>query len=124
MTAKEFIADIHEYYGTQYRKGKQRNMIYTYLSKKSSKYLDSLFEVTVKRFSGQYKTLPDIAIFEELTDEVYEDIQARRLEIQQDLSRKAIAADTEPVVSPEEARKFLDDLFKRLKSRCQKGIIA
>ncbi len=124
MTAKEFIINIQEYYGLKYRKGKQANMVFTYLSKKSDRFLDFLFETTVSGFSGQYRTLPDIAIFEELKNDAYEDMQAHELEVQQDLKRKAIASETEAIVPPEEARKFLEDLFKRLKSRRKKDVVA
>ncbi len=68
MKTKEFMFKVQSYYGLKYRDGEHIELVYKYLDSKHENYLTCLYSATVKNFSGQYKTLPDIAIFEGLKD--------------------------------------------------------
>ena len=61
MKTAEFIKQIQDYYGMQYKEG-TLNVLIAWLEKQPVR-LDILFQETIPLFSGQYKTLPDIAIF-------------------------------------------------------------
>ncbi len=78
METKEFIIGIQGYYGQEYRQGIQLNTIASWLSGHGPKYLECVFEATIKSFSGQYKTLPDIAIFEGLKKETWEIFDSKK----------------------------------------------
>lgn len=91
MKTKEFIIKIQNYYGQKYREGEHIELVYKYLNNKNENYLKCLFVATVKNFSGQFKTLPDIAVFEKLKNETYEIIDEQRRKNQiQNLKTKAI----------------------------------
>ena len=91
MVVKDFIKAVQDYYGLEYRQGLQLNLVGNYLNEKSDKYLTCLFSATVKGFSGQYKSLPDIAIFENLSTETYEIMEEQKRKQQiADLTRHAI----------------------------------
>lgn len=72
MEVKEFIRGTQDYYGLEYRKGIHLNTIATYLSEKSEFMLGCLFSAIILEFSGQYKTLPDVAALEKAKDRMYE----------------------------------------------------
>lgn len=78
MKVREFIKGIQEYYGLEYRKGIQLNTIATFLSEKSEYMLSCLFSAVILEFSGQYKTLPDIAVFEGARKRMYEIYDERK----------------------------------------------
>ena len=72
METKEFILGMQEYYGQEYRHGIQLNTIASWLDGHGPRYLECIFEATIKGFSGQYKVLPDIAVFESLKKQAWE----------------------------------------------------
>ena len=76
MTAKDFITKIQAYYGP-YREG-QHEAIALYLSKVREMYLDILYDALLLGYSSQYKTTPDIAIFEEFRLKMRDEVDARR----------------------------------------------
>ncbi len=115
MTAEKFMDDIQEYYGVDYRPGLHRDKIFTYLEGKSERYLDFLFDIVILNFSGQYRTLPDVAIYEKLSRDVYDEIDKYNLKLKQDLSRKALPEETGEIIPPEEARKKLAAITKMLR---------
>lgn len=113
MTTKDFIFKVQEYYGLKYRKGTHIDLIFQYLNSKHENYLTCLYAATVKNFSGQYKTLPDIAIFEGLTSETYDIIEEQKRKSQiADLKRPAITDGDEVDYSEE-----ITELFKNMDSR-------
>ncbi len=116
MKTTEFLTKTQEYYNLKYVKGTQLNMIATYINGKSEYYLDALFVAVTTKFSGQYKTLPDIAIFEKLTEETYSiiDEQKRKAQIQ-DLKTPAITDGDEVDYSDE-----MIDLFEGMDKRFKK----
>ena len=64
MTIQDFLRDIQGYYNLRYSLGTLK-IIFQYLEKQPLLY-DVLFKEVVLSFSGQYKTLPDVAIFEKI----------------------------------------------------------
>ncbi len=115
MKTKEFLFKVQNYYGLKYREGEHITLVYQYLNSKHENYLTCLYSATVKTFSGQYKTLPDIAIFEKLTEETYSiiDEQKRKAQIQ-DLKTPAIT-DGEEVDYSDEMIDLFDGRDKRFK---------
>lgn len=84
MELKIFIKDIQEYYGLIYSDGILKHLL---------KYLDStninleeLFQKTIKKFSGQYKTLPDIAVFENYGADKEESVEFQYPKIESPIS--------------------------------------
>ena len=115
LKTKEFMFKVQSYYGLKYRDGEHIELVYKYLDSKHENYLTCLYSATVKNFSGQYKTLPDIAIFEKLTDKTYEIIEEQKRKSQiTDLSRPAIT-DGDEVDYSEEMKELFDGMDKRFK---------
>lgn len=63
MTVIEFLKDIENYYGLEYREG-QLKYILPFLEKE--KKLERLLKYTFEDFPSQYKVLPDIAAFKKI----------------------------------------------------------
>ena len=99
MILPEFIKALELYYGQPYPDG-QLKLIKLYLEDRTERALTILFAETLKTFSSQYKTLPDIAIFEGLRGTVIEKLKEDRQG--QDLNRLALADDTEGLATPEQ----------------------
>ena len=115
MKTEEFLTKIQGYYNLKYVKGIQLNMIATYISGKSEYYLDRLFIAVTTTFTGEYKMLPNIAVFEKLTDETYSIIEEQNRKSQiQDLDILAIT-DGEEVDYSEEMKELFDGMDKRFK---------
>ena len=114
MVVQDFLKTIQEYYGMKYNHGVQIEMIYKYLEKKSSEFLICLLSTTIQNFSGQYKTLPDIAIFNQFKAQVFELMDKREMERQQDLNRQAIPENTE---EEEDRREDIVKMFEGLKKK-------
>ena len=112
MVVKSFIKGIQEYYGQEYRAGLQLDLVADYLKDKTEMYLTCLFAVTVKDFSGQYKSLPDIAVFEKLAGETYDAIGAMRKK--QDLSIPALEEE-----GLEDFREEVIAMFKKLADKAK-----
>lgn len=64
MNLKIFIKEIQVYYNMKYTNGTLQHII-TFLEKQPFR-LDVIFDETILTFSGQYKTLPNIAIFNDI----------------------------------------------------------
>jgi hypothetical protein len=105
MTQDEFIASIQDYYGQKYPAG-QLPFIKKYLATRNETALTMLFGEILKSFSGQYKTLPDVAIFESVRGDVLDDLKEAKGK--QDLARLTIGE--EETATPEQ----LAELFKSL----------
>ena len=115
MKIIDFIVKIENYYGIKYRQGEQIDLITMYLEIKSENYLTYLFSAVIKNFSGQYKTLPDIAIFETLITEIYEMMKSQKRKRQiADLKRPALT-DGEEVDYSEEMKGLFANMDKRFK---------
>ena len=114
MIVKDFISKIQSYYGQEYRLGTQIDLIIAYLNKKSEKYLTCLFAAVIKEFSGQYKTLPDIAVFEKVVNSTYEIMD--NMQRKQDLSTTAIT-DGEEVDYSEEIKALFAGMDKKFKAK-------
>ena len=66
---ENFIKTIEEYYG-DYRPA-VKGLLLAYLKKEiKPEYLKQLFSLVIKDFSNQYKTPPDIAIFNKYLNDV------------------------------------------------------
>ena len=115
MTTKQFIQKVQNYYGVKYREGEHIDMVFKYLNSKTENYLTCLYPATLKGFSGQFKTLPDIKIFEDLIEETYKimDEVERKQQIQ-DLQTPAIT-DGEEVDYTDEMKDLFDGMDKRFK---------
>ena len=71
MDRVSFINNVQNYYNQTYAPG-----TLTYITEYLDKYSDDmglLFVKTIKSFSGQYKSLPDIAIFEGIINDIKKD---------------------------------------------------
>ena len=109
MTLERFIESTESYYGQKYPAG-QVQLIRAYLEDRTDRALTILFAETLKTFSSQYKTLPDIAIFEGLRGAVIERIKEDRQG--QDLTRLALAEDTEQLATPEQLAPLFEIMGK------------
>ncbi len=115
MKTVDFITKIQGYYDRKYTTGIQIDLITKYLDSKHENYLSCLFNATVKNFSGQYKTLPDIAIFEKLITATYDIIEEQNRKRQiQDLKTLAIT-DGEEVDYSEEMKELFDGMDEKFK---------
>jgi hypothetical protein len=65
VTAKDFFTALQGYYGMQYPAGQTAHMA-RWVADKSEAFLGALFDAVIYNFSSRFKTLPDIAVFEEL----------------------------------------------------------
>ena len=119
MIVKDFIVKIQDYYGQEYRKGTQLDLITAYLNVKSEKYLTCLFAAVVKEFSSQYKTLPDIAIFEKVIKATFEIMDT--MQRKQDLSTPAIT-DGEEVDYSDEIKALFAGMDKKFKAKTTEEI--
>ena len=116
MKTKEFLTKVQNYYGLNYRKGEHIELVYKYLDSKSDIYLTCLYSATVKSFSGQYKTLPDIAIFEKMTEATYQIIDEVKRKAQiQDLKTPAIT-DGDEVDYTDEMKDLFSGMDVRFKT--------
>ena len=73
MNEMEFIKAIQEYYGIKYRTGALKYIV-GYL-KKQPFLLEVVFEETIKEYSGQYKTLPDVSVFSKVVKAKKENVK-------------------------------------------------
>lgn len=80
MTLQEFISKVQAYYGSAYREGQQEAIV-EYLGSKSPEYMTALYRVCLLRFSSKWKMVPDIAIFEELSEEAVQKVKDYRRSI-------------------------------------------
>jgi len=69
MTVKIFIETMQNYYSMNYGEMPGK-VIANYLATWREDELDQLAGMTIKTFSGRFKTLPDVAVFEELRGQV------------------------------------------------------
>ena len=119
MNSKDFISKIQDYYGLEYRKGAQIDLIIAYLNQRSGKYLICLFAAVVKEFSGQYKTLPDIAVFEKVAGPAYEIMD--NIQHKQNLKTPAIT-DGKEVDYSEEIKALFAGMDKKFKAKTTEEI--
>jgi len=76
MNVKEFVTEMQAYYGMQYPEG-MRKQILAYLEPKDGDVLEVMAGLTFRRHSARWKTLPDIAFWEELWSEVDAELRLR-----------------------------------------------
>jgi len=119
LNSKEFISKIQDYYGLEYRTGAQIDLIIAYLNQRSEEYLICLFAAVVKDFSGQYKTLPDIAVFEKVASSAYDIMD--NIQHKQNLRTPAIT-DGEEVDYSEEIKALFAGLDKKFKAKTTEEI--
>jgi hypothetical protein len=66
MNTKTFVEAMQRYYGMAYQPG-TGEVVTRYLDATfRENELEHLAAMTIKTYSGRYKTLPDVAVFEEL----------------------------------------------------------
>lgn len=111
MELKEFITRLQDYYGQPYRRGELRNQVLDYLDTFQPEYLEALYKATLENFSGQFKTLPDIAVFEKLYPQVKDIMKNKHMRIERN-ERIAIADGTE-----ENYKEEIAGMFKKLKTK-------
>jgi len=107
MTVKEFLLDMQSYYGMKYQEGSAKRLI-QYLETYTDQALDVLADLTVKTYSGRYKALPDIAIWEALKKDVREQLEGRPA----DMSLLELE-DKSELASPEIITGMVNKLLKR-----------
>jgi len=108
MTMKDFLKNVQDYYGQKYPEG-QKPFIAKYLGQFNERALDHLFAKTLTTISSKYKTLPDIATWEELRADIKKLMESEQLEA--DLRRPAIE-DKSEFASPEQIA-ALNEHFKK-----------
>ncbi len=64
MNISEFIKAVQEYYGMKYRAGALKYLL-GYLEKQPFR-LEVIFEETILEFSGQFKVLPDVSVYNKI----------------------------------------------------------
>jgi hypothetical protein len=104
-----FLTKIEAYYEQQYSPQK-RSIIGAYLETKTDGYKGHLFVEVVRVFSGQYKTLPDIAVFEKCEDEALRDLEREHSR----LAGQAPLQIEEDLAKPEDVEKFFEELAETL----------
>lgn len=105
MTLEDFISRVQNYYGVSYHIGQQEAIV-EYLGAKTPEYLSALYKTCLLRFSSKWKTVPDIAIFEEVRDEVLQ----RMREYQRSVAAEEPILIEEREISREEALENLKKL--------------
>ena len=111
MTAAEFVKWVQGYYG-KYPEG-QKNDLKVYFRDLSPAYFDELRWVLTRRYSSKWGKPPDIAVFEEVKDEVLERLRYAtppRLQIEEH----------EELITPEQA-KSLREKFAQLLQGAKDG---
>lgn len=109
MTPREFLDAIQGYYGLRYTDG-QKPFIAKWVASRSEAFLRCLFDEITREVSGQFRTLPDIAIFEQCTQRALDVLRYNQPQL------KA----PEPIQTPEEAaeqERILDELRKMILQR-------
>lgn len=123
MKTAQFLTKIQGYYNMKYVKGIQLNLIATYINGKPDHYLDCLFTAVTTSFTGEYKMLPNIAVFEKLTDATYEIIDEQKQKQQiQDLKTPAIT-DGDEVDYSDEMKALFDGMDERFKKEEKKPLL-
>jgi len=80
MKTEKFMDGLEAYYEQKYSPRKA-GVLVAYLDKWSDTYRAQLFAEVLRTFSGQYKTMPDIANFEQCRPEALEKMEAHELRI-------------------------------------------
>jgi hypothetical protein len=116
MTVKQFVIKIQAYYGLTYPEG-QRDDLLEYLTKRSERWLDALYKAVIRNVSSQYKSLPDIAVFEqkEVREMATDFLDMAALEAPSD----APLAIEERYATSEEVENFLSDFMMKMRERAQ-----
>jgi coproporphyrinogen III oxidase-like Fe-S oxidoreductase len=91
VTAEKFIASIEGYYGA-YRPAVKATA-YKYIQKYTDAYRQELYRQLLLTISTEYKTVPDVAVFERMHEDVCDLCDTRKLAA--DLSRAAITDGSE-----------------------------
>ncbi len=118
MTLQEFIRDLQGYYGLAYRPG-QQPAIAQYLSVFGPSELQSLYDETLRGVSSAYKTLPDIAAFEEARTRIAQDRLQDRPEI---YTRFQLSAPEEGTLSRDEVAQQLQKLANKFSGTKQETV--
>lgn len=104
MTSIEFVRWVEGYYG-KYPDGQKKD-IWEYIDQLTPGYLDALKRAVMRDYSSKWGRPPDIAVFEEVKDEVLERLRYAtppRLQIEEH----------EEIITPEQA-KSLREKFAQL----------
>jgi len=104
MTTAEFVQWVQGYYG-KYPEG-QKDDLKAYFRDLSPAYFDALRWVLTRRYSSKWGRPPDIAVFEEVKDEVLQRLRYA------DLPKPQIE-EREELITPEQA-KSLREKFAQL----------
>jgi hypothetical protein len=110
VTIKDFLDGIQKYYGMTYQDG-QKPYIAQYLETFNERALSHLFAKTLTSYSGRYKALPDIAVWEGLRQDIKKLMETEQLEA--DHSRLAIE-DKSEYASPEQVEALVDHFKKTI----------
>jgi hypothetical protein len=69
MTETDFVKEIEKYYGP-YDNEHRREIVREYLKQTYTQpELNILYRLTIQEYSSKYKTVPDVAVFKDLTDQ-------------------------------------------------------
>ena len=119
MDSKTLLSKLEAYYSIKYPDLQIATML-KYLEKKEekehfgSRCREHLFAVLLKNYSGKFKTLPDIAVFEEYTDKALDELEAEQLR-----KRPKVLAieNNEPMADPGEVDEFFLGLREMLEKK-------
>ena len=108
MTVETFIGNIEAYYG-KYPRKRMRELVMQYVARVfKGRDLDLLFKRTLLEVSGEYKAVPDIAVFERVCQSIskYPDLTVKVLP-------EETMTDDERVDMGEQLRELVADLAER-----------
>ena len=71
MTVDQFLQRTENYYGLRYRDA-QVKVVEGYLKRQPAAFLERLYAETLKAHSAKYRSLPDIAVFEPIVNDLWE----------------------------------------------------
>jgi hypothetical protein len=99
MTTEDFKTKLQQYYGMAYPVG-QRDIINEYLCSLPVDYIEPIFKKVILLHSSKWKSLPDVAIFEEAKQSIKDVVEDRRMRERQEMIK--IEYNDEPILTREE----------------------
>lgn len=115
MTTIEMLNNLEKYYGLEYNK-MQRQALVKYFEGKNAMWLEASSMVIIEEFSGQYKSLPDIAVFKRNLNLIIDQYdRLEKLEANKRYNTKQIGG--EVPLDPQEASMLLNAIIEKLTGR-------
>ncbi|MCL2174439.1 MAG: hypothetical protein FWB73_00190 [Treponema sp.] len=114
MTVRGLLDFFENYYGEKYT-GVFLEVMTEYLNNFSDDYLEALSKTMVLKYPRSFNKSPDPAILEKYTDEIYNEIERRKLKF-------AIPERPTEICTPEEAEIYINQMREILNTNSPMSI--